>query len=1017
MVKAVYDQNSDEQISLEELKLALGPPCMCKMDGRWRWVSRSIVATACSEVEASRAVQALGAPARVQAGLDSPHISVPEGQVQVWIAQECRQREVEEYSPGPGPEGTEGTPCHRHRLEVMPTGEAVEQLLKRRLEGWPMPSEPPRQLQGGQCCPAQQGGQPTDEMKQAMNQATGGQQQPLSTGSQANYCHFTELYDVLMGECVKGRCRSPNTRPDENRFCRPIPLPELNTLDPAAAVSDELKLSGLPAKFDLDSVLQGGTDRQDFEIEFIRDLAQQLDIPVRMLEVTDVTEGSVIVSFRILPDTEDVEAPLNPSIVQMSLATVRQTMDTAAAADSILTFTDTAHGVAAPATTQRAQQLSGQEALMQAFDGEALEKVPARTVETPEIYSLSPVGIGGRTKVNEYLPRSRAQSTQDEKWDAPEKVDIDLAVFITPVHKKVEAALLCPTRALEEDPVAKMWQRDALADGFGGNFLFNTPEMIAFKSWRIPKDRRMTVMDCETFDWLEAVMKDKAARSGKNFSESQNPYTSEKMKHLDASCGIPEEAWVNTSCQDLKTLQAVHKDQYRVSCNQELFASSTMRKTISIPFNGKWIQAASRREGSLYKPEWMLDTLTSYYFTWDSTAEDTEKLFSKNAPAGGDVQLLDDQVLCTARGEKTPCPVEVLYTGKILYKGEHSGDNKKVLEKTRVLLSQLPASSPTFQPTIEIHMDINRTVELVRRGRPRWWSREERVLREVLQCNVRSYWEEHRSACMEHGVDQQPAFPFLVDLEEAMADVTAARDKSMTLQTGVVYTIDVTLAVMPLYVKDTFGSITISTFYVEVESARVSSKALGFKERNQAQVRLKFKLSEKAKAMLKQPVMPWADLASESGAWFGIWGLASVVLTSLYSSLKMWGNLGPRDGELTMEEYQAKHESKIHILKKKSARKIQAQLEAEYQQYGIRVSYQKVYDQLVAPSRSRNLRKKVLLKSVLKDTNPLAGLPEHVASLLGEVRVALDDVVDVDKISEYGDNEDEELAQMEEEER
>ena len=59
-----------------------------------------------------------------------------------------------------------------------------------------------------------------------------------------------------------------------------------------------------------------------------------------------------------------------------------------------------------------------------------------------------------------------------------------------------------------------------------------------------------------------------------------------------------------------------------------------------------------------------------------------------------------------------------------------------------------------------------------------------------------------------------------------------------------------------------------------------------------------------------------------------------------------------------------------------------AQALLRYQQYGIRVSYQKarlqhkfartnsafwkVYDQLVAPSRSRNLRKKVLLKSVLK---------------------------------------------------
>ena len=86
--------------------------------------------------------------------------------------------------------------------------------------------------------------------------------------------------------------------------------------------------------------------------------------------------------------------------------------------------------------------------------------------------------------------------------------------------------------------------------------------------------------------------------------------------------------------QDLQKLRADHKDQYRVSCNQallrewrscqfiaqwlsgallfqELFASSTLRKTLSLPLNGKWVFAENRREGSLYKPEWMLDTLTS----------------------------------------------------------------------------------------------------------------------------------------------------------------------------------------------------------------------------------------------------------------------------------------------------------------------------------------------------------------------------------------------------------------------
>lgn len=33
----------------------------------------------------------------------------------------------------------------------------------------------------------------------------------------------------------------------------------------------------------------------------------------------------------------------------------------------------------------------------------------------------------------------------------------------------------------------------------------------------------------------------------------------------------------------------------------------------------------------------------------------------------------EDERLCAARDEKTPCPVPVLYTGKTLFKGAHSG--------------------------------------------------------------------------------------------------------------------------------------------------------------------------------------------------------------------------------------------------------------------------------------------------------------------------------------------------------
>ena len=47
-----------------------------------------------------------------------------------------------------------------------------------------------------------------------------------------------------------------------------------------------------------------------------------------------------------------------------------------------------------------------------------------------------------------------------------------------------------------------------------------------------------------------------------------------------------------------------------------------MHYTVAMPLNGKWIQAEYRRPGSIYKPEWMLDSLESYFFTWDTTAEE-----------------------------------------------------------------------------------------------------------------------------------------------------------------------------------------------------------------------------------------------------------------------------------------------------------------------------------------------------------------------------------------------------------
>ena len=70
--------------------------------------------------------------------------------------------------------------------------------------------------------------------------------------------------------------------------------------------------------------------------------------------------------------------------------------------------------------------------------------------------------------------RDRAKPTQDEKWEPPSKVDLDVAIFITPAHQKVTAENLCPVKGMLEDPVTAMWQKDG-AVGYGGNFLANSP--------------------------------------------------------------------------------------------------------------------------------------------------------------------------------------------------------------------------------------------------------------------------------------------------------------------------------------------------------------------------------------------------------------------------------------------------------------------------------------------------------------------------------------------------------------
>jgi len=839
----------------------------------------------------------------------------------------------------------------------------------------------------------------------------------LQSGSKVNLCSFTEFYDVKLGECVSGMCRTPNTRPDADRYCRQIPPKELAKIDMAASVTDSLRLTGIPAEYDSDAVLSGGRERDKFEQDFIKDLAKQLGVPESMIVVSDIAEGSIIVSFKILPADDETTssgnasaAPQAPAIVQMSLNSIRQTLSTRASSSgsSLLSYTDPTFGLKQE-TSESAQKITGAEALMNSFDGSDLEKVPIRTVENPELYSLSPVGLGGREKINEYKPKDRSGVTQDEKWESPEQMDIDVSLFVVPVAQEVTAERLCPSLGKDEDPVREMWKGDGNTDGYGGNFIVQSMEMKQFKRWRIPADRRMKLVSCETADWLEEKVKERAESLGEEFSPEENVYTSANMK--DSDCGLPDEFWKSFGCKSMESLSEDHSDQFRASCNRELFPAKAMKYEVEVPFNDKWIQGEERTESFFYKPEWILDFATVYYFTYDKTAEETENAFASKAPAGGDVLITNDTLYCEAHGMPAPCPQSMLYAGKMVFRGQSSGDNKQVLEKTGVTLSQLPASSPAMVPRLTLHLDIDRTVDLIMRGKPQWWPEPEKT-REILKCNDAMYNNDEnldniQTRCRELGI-ATPPFPYTVDLEDAMAAISSAQDQALSILPGYIYTIDIVLNLQPHYEEDMFGTRLLKTFIISLSSVKGSKGEMSFNHRNQASFRVKFALNNNVRGLLQRPVMPWLSLLTQAGAWMGMWGMAGLMLSMTFKGLRMWGDVGPDDPGSLMDSMQDNHMRKCELRRKKAARKIKEDLEREYRFYNIKVDLEKVLTLLVDPPSTKGLREQVKLVDVLKDANRNAGLHDHISSVLGEVRVQMNKQEDD---SEQSD--DEELEELE----
>ncbi|CAE8596260.1 unnamed protein product [Polarella glacialis] len=93
--------------------------------------------------------------------------------------------------------------------------------------------------------------------------------------------------------------------------------------------------------------------------------------------------------------------------------------------------------------------------------------------------------------------------------------------------------------------------------------------------------------------------------------------------------------------------------------------------------------------------------------------------------------MIKDEVICASYGKSAPCVEQQIYTGKILYKGQHSGDNAKVTSNAGIGLHQMPSSDPVLLPHVELAMDIEATVKLVMRGSPQYWPSDEKLLRKV----------------------------------------------------------------------------------------------------------------------------------------------------------------------------------------------------------------------------------------------------------------------------------------------
>lgn len=832
-------------------------------------------------------------------------------------------------------------------------------------------------------------------MRQAQAGAAGS---VISSGSKVNTCGRGFFFDpgYQGGSCVSGICKTPMTRPDKDGYCTAIPASQLNGVDLKAPVASSLKLTGVPPGYTATSILSGGADYQKFKNDCATSLSQMLQVPPTAFQITDVSSGSLIVSFQMVPvtvtDATGTTQTISPSILVQNLDALRPSMSALAASSGIgfLGSMDPSFGSQLSASSDASSTtVAGAEALLRTFNGNDLTKIPPKTVNNPLVYTMTSIGLANRQKVFEYLPGDRSGPTQDENWNSPASIDIDVGLFISPLRKTVSVEHFCPVQSISNDPVTRMWSSGGPYGGaFANTSLAKTnPAIQDFLSWRIPANRRTTTTDCASEDWLKAL------QVSRGTPKEQVTYTSENAKNL--TCGIPDSVFGDT-CLQISDLSTRYPNRFRSFCNTELFPSSQFDFTVRTPLNGKWVMQEARDPSATYTPEWQLDQLLTFFFTWDQLAEDAEAAFMAKSPAGGDFMQLTDPEICASLQQTAPCVQQQLYAGKLTYKGTHSGDNFKTTTNAGVGLHQLPASTPALMMRIELALDVEATVALVKRAQPSMWPSDEARLRQILNCNVQPN-NMDATLCQGLGVST-PIFPYIIDLQGALSEVSIAADSSLSLKPGQIYTVDVMISIQSVFLMNFWAGIPglddshIATWKVEVTRVKLTSADLGFNQRSQSQVRARITIDAGARRLLNRPETTAVDALTAAGSWNGLWGIAAGLVGTIAGALAVWGSLGPNAADDLHNIAIADYEKELEARRAKAVETITKELEEKYKDYDLKIDPDKVRRFIVTQPETSHIRQETRLADLADSKDEAAKgaeqdklVPDALKEILGRV--------------------------------